>query len=205
MKKIAQGAEATIFLDRKKIVKERFRKGYRIPEIDEKLRKGRTRREAKLIEKLNLLGIAAPKFLECDEKEMKISMEYIGGKRLRDVLEKLDYAKICKKVGEQVALLHNNGIIHGDLTTSNMILKQGKIYFIDFGLSFYSEKVEDKAVDIHLLRQALESKHYKIWEKAFRAVLQGYSRAGSYKEIMARLKAVEERGRYKHKGCAKTG
>ena len=197
MKKIAQGAEATIFLDRKKIVKERFRKGYRIPEIDEKLRKGRTRREAKLLEKLNSLQISAPKLVECSED--KIIMEYIDGKRLRDVLKKQNYAKICKLVGEQVALLHNNGIIHGDLTTSNMILKQGKIFFIDFGLSFYSEKVEDKAVDMHLLRQALESKHYKIWEKAFKAVLEGYKKANGYKEIMDRFEQVEERGRYKHK------
>lgn len=198
MKKIAQGAEATIFLHGKKVVKERFKKSYRIPEIDDKLRLGRTRREAKLIEKLNLLKIPAPKLVSCDED--KIIMEYIDGKRLRDVLEKQNYVKICKLVGEQVAVLHNNGIIHGDLTTSNMILRKGKIVFIDFGLSFYSEKVEDKAVDIHLLRQALESKHYKVWEKCFKAFLEGYSKANGYKDIMERFEAVEERGRYKHKG-----
>ena len=80
-----------------------------------------------------------------------------------------------------------------------MILDK-EIYFIDFGLSFFSNKIEDKAVDLHLLRQALESKHYKIWEKAFESVLFGYkSKAQDAKEILARFEKVEERGRNKTK------
>jgi Kae1-associated kinase Bud32 len=92
------------------------------------------------------------------------------------------------------------GIIHGDLTTSNMILNS-EVFFIDFGLSFFSEKVEDKAVDLHLLRQALESKHYKVWEECFTAVRQGYEGTANDAElVLKRLEVVESRGRYKRKG-----
>ncbi len=96
--------------------------------------------------------------------------------------------------------MHNKDIIHGDLTTSNMIYYNYKVYFIDFGLSFFSEKTEDKAVDLHLLRQAIDSKHYKVYEKAFYLILKGYiSKAKSSKEIIKRFEIVELRGRNKAK------
>ena len=96
-------------------------------------------------------------------------------------------------------MLHNSAIIHGDLTTSNMILNK-EIYLIDFGLSFFSEKSEDKAVDLHLLKEALESKHYKIWEDAFKIVLEAYRKeAKRASETLKRLEQVEKRGRYRAK------
>ncbi len=196
---IAQGAEAIIVLDKDKIIKDRIAKSYRIKQIDDKLRKSRTRRETKIIEKLSAIGIPGPELIDSDDKNMRIVMGNINGNKLRDVLENLDYAVLCKKLGELVAELHNNNIIHGDLTTSNMILEQGKICFIDFGLSYFSTKIEDKAVDLHLLRQALESKHYRVWEKCFKAVLKGYKKAKQHKEILSRLEKVEQRGRNKEK------
>ena len=99
-----------------------------------------------------------------------------------------------EKLGEQTAKLHDAGIIHGDLTTSNAILRNSDIFVIDFGLSFFSHKIEDKAVDLHLIKQALEAKHYQNWEKLFSAFLKGYKN----KEVIERLKKVEARGRYKH-------
>ena len=106
---------------------------------------------------------------------------------------------LVKEIGEKIAVLHNNHIIHGDLTTSNMIFNE-EVYFIDFGLSFFSHKIEDKAVDLHLLKQALESKHYKIWEKAFKTALETYKKnAENSDEILKRLEKVEKRGRYKQK------
>jgi TP53 regulating kinase-like protein len=100
-------------------------------------------------------------------------------------------------LGENIAVLHQNDIIHGDLTTSNMILKNNKIYFIDFGLGFQSARIEDKAVDLHLLRQALESKHFKHWQTLFDAVLLGYKKLGN-EAVLLQLKKVESRGRYKN-------
>ena len=200
MKKLlAQGAESKLFLVGKRILKNRFKKNYRLKEIDEKLRKFRTKREAKVLKKLEAIGFPVPKLIKNDEKE-NLEIELIEGKLLKDVLEKENYAKLSKEVGEKVAILHNNSIIHGDLTTSNMISKNNKIFFIDFGLSFFSHKIEDKAVDLHLLKEALESKHYRIWEKCYKAALQGYGKdAKDWGEVIKRLKIVENRGRYKGK------
>jgi TP53 regulating kinase-like protein len=183
-----------------RIIKDRFKKEYRIKEIDEKLRKFRTKREAKILEKLSIINFPSPRLINTDEKE-KITMANIPGQLLKNILEK-NYKKLSKEIGEKVAVLHNNHIIHGDLTTSNMVLNKddNKIYFIDFGLSFFSHKTEDKAVDLHLLKQALESKHYKVWEKAFKEILESYKRkAENSDEIIKRLEKVEKRGRYKQK------
>src|SRR3989338_2467550 len=195
---IAQGAEAKLFLEEDKIIKDRIKKDYRIEEIDEKLRGFRTRREAKILDKLSAIGFPGPKLIDCDDKE-KIVMEKINGEMIRDILEKKDYVELSKEIGRKIAVLHNNHIIHGDLTTSNMLLKD-EIYFIDFGLSFFSHKIEDMAVDLHLLKQALGSKHYTIWDKCFDAALKAYEKESKEgKEVLKRLEQVEKRGRYKGK------
>ena len=199
MKKlIAQGAEAKLFLEGNKILKNRFKKTYRIKQIDDKLRSFRTRRESKILEKLSAINFPAPKLIKNDEKE-NLFIEKINGKLVKDVLEMSNYQQLCNEVGKKVAILHNNSIIHGDLTTSNIILSR-EIYFIDFGLSFFSDKAEDKAVDLHLLKEALESKHYRIWEAAFKSVIGVYKKeASKSSETLKRLEAVEKRGRYRAK------
>jgi len=199
MKKIGGGAEAVIYQNKSVVIKDRIKKAYRLKQIDEKLRKFRTRRETKVLEKLNAIAFPTPELILSDDKKMLIKMQFLKGKKLRDVLNNTNCIKLCKELGKKIAILHNNNIIHGDLTTSNMILNK-EIYFIDFGLSFFSEKVEDKAVDLHLLKQALESKHYKIFENAFKAVLSGYKIKNlDYNIIIKRLEKVESRGRYKGK------
>jgi len=99
-----------------------------------------------------------------------------------------------REIGRSVRKLHDANIIHGDLTTSNMILKD-KVYFIDFGLGFFSTRIEDKAVDLFLFKKALESKHHEVWEECFKEVLKAY---GDQK-VMERLKEIEKRGRYRKK------
>jgi Kae1-associated kinase Bud32 len=124
-------------------------------------------------------------------------MQFIKGKKLSEHLDTLKNAnKICEQIGKQTSVLHDNDIIHGDLTTSNLILAKNKLYFIDFGLSFHSHRIEDKAVDLHLLRQALEAKHFKHWETFFRFFLKGYNPKNKT-SILQQLKKVEARGRYK--------
>ncbi len=188
MKILARGAEAILYLDKNKVIKDRVKKSYRINELDKKLRKFRTKRESKIISKLENV----PKLFEVSD--YKIVMEFINGKVLRDVFDKkgLNY---CKEIGRTIKKIHDKGIIHGDLTTSNMIVNN-KIYFIDFGLGFFSDKLEDRAVDLHLLRQALESKHYELAEEAFNVILDGYNPS---RELLDRLGKVESRGRYKKK------
>jgi len=193
-----KGAEATIFLDGTSVIKERVKKGYRLEEIDEKLRRSRTRREAKVLDKLKAIDFPAPTLHDMCDKAMQLRMDMIQGNKIRDILYQNPVA-LSQEIGKKIGILHSNDIIHGDLTTSNMILEK-EIKFIDFGLSFFSNKTEDKAVDLHLLRQALESKHHQIWEKCFEAALKGYKKSyPEYKEVLSRLEKVEARGRNKHK------
>ncbi|MFH1212130.1 MAG: KEOPS complex kinase/ATPase Bud32 [Candidatus Woesearchaeota archaeon] len=189
---LARGAEAIIIRDGSEVIKKRISKGYRIKEIDESLRNFRTRREAKIISKIPKF---APKILECDNRET-IRMSFIDGKKVRDVLDKKP--ELCTEIGRKLALLHSRSIIHGDLTTANMILNK-EIFFIDFGLSFISHKTEDKAVDIHLFMQALEGKHFRVYEKARKFFFGGYKNAEDYDAVVERLEAVEKRGRNKAK------
>ena len=199
MKKlIAQGAEAKLFLEGNKILKQRFPKSYRIKEIDERLRGFRTRREAKILQKLEAIKFPAPKAIKNDGKENLI-IENIKGKLVKDILENYGYKSLCAEIGKKAAVLHNHSVIHGDLTTSNMISGE-EIYFIDFGLGFFSEKAEDRAVDLHLLKESLESKHFRIWEKCFKCALDSYKKeARNSSETLKRLETVEKRGRYRAK------
>ena len=198
VKQIDKGAEATIFREENIILKQRVEKGYRLKEIDEKLRKFRTRREAKVLNKLEEINFPAPRIHSMCDKAMELRMEMVQGNKIRDVLYQ-DPLALSEEIGKKIGILHTNNIIHGDLTTSNMILAN-EIKFIDFGLSFFSNKEEDKAVDLHLLRQALESKHYDIWQKCFEAAIKGYKQ--TYPEhtlVLDRLEKVESRGRNKAK------
>lgn len=195
---IAQGAEAILIHKNGKLIKRRIPKGYRHPELDKKIRIRRTRSESKILEKISKI-INVPKIISV--KESEIDMEFIDGKKLSEHLDSLKNApEICGKIGENIALLHNHDIIHGDLTTSNMILKDNRIYFVDFGLGFHSSRIEDKAVDLHLLKQALESRHFRRWQEFFDSALKGYKKNSKETEkILNQLKKVESRGRYKGK------
>ncbi len=205
MEKIAQGAEAIIYLKDGKIIKERLKKKYRHVEIDKRIRKKTTRFESRLLEKAAKL-VPAPKVHSCCDKAMIIEMEFIEGKKLRDAINDMSSEErkdVFKRVGKKVAKLHNSDIIHGDLTTSNMLVRE-KIYFIDFGLGFISTKIEDKAVDLHLLKQALKSKHHEHFEELFDAVMHGYKEEiEDFKKLHERFEKVELRGRYKRKNKKK--
>ncbi len=204
MKKIiGQGAEALLYLHEGKVIKERIKKGYRHPDIDFRIRKTCTRKENKLLNSAYSL-INVPKVFEFSDSDMSITMEFISGETIRDILDSMPRSKrleVCKQIGSSVALLHDSNIVHGDLTTSNFILKDSKVYFIDFGLGFFSTKVEDKAVDLHLLKQALESKHYSHFEDSFNGVMSSYRKESIHASaVLERFAVVEKRGRYKRKG-----
>jgi Kae1-associated kinase Bud32 len=193
---IAQGAEAVLEKHDGKLIKNRIKKSYRAPEIDIRLRKQRTKLEAKLLGKAQRLGVSAPHVFEQDD--FSITMEFIPGEKVKNILSKKNEKEICKKIGLSVSLLHNAGIIHGDLTTSNMILKQNKLYLIDFGLGFHSSRLEDKATDLHLLQEALESTHFSIVESAWKIILNTYKKnAVDSEQVIKTLNKIQKRGRYK--------
>jgi len=197
-KLLAQGAEAKIYLIDGKISKQRQPKAYRHKQLDTQIRTRRTRREAKILEKAHSLGINVPNVLSVDKFDLEI--EYISGDRLSEKLNGYDLGKqkkVMKLLGEQVSKLHSHDLIHGDLTTSNVILSGDEVFIIDFGLGFVSKKIEDKAVDLHLLKQALEAKHFENWEVLFESFLEGYEFEES-ERVVERLHVVEKRGRYKH-------
>ncbi len=203
MKIIRRGAEAILYLEKfdgkDALVKERIKKSYRIKEIDEPLRKRRTRLESRIMNEARRLGVPVPQIYETDEKKFMIKMEYINGKRLKDVLndiEQKEAEKICEQVGASVSTLHEHNIVHGDLTTSNMILLGDKVYFIDFGLAESSNRIEDKAEDLVLFIQALKSTHYKIWDACWDGFLKGYSKYEKSGEVLERAEKIQKRGRY---------
>lgn len=197
MKKIAQGAEAVIFEEKRRVLKHRVEKGYRISEIDLMLRKRRTRSEAKMLREARRHGIDTPQILE--ESDFDITMEKIDGRKLRDVFDR-GWKKHSENIGKIAATLHRNDMIHGDLTTSNMILKDGKIFLIDFGLGYISKREEDKAVDLYLLRRSLQSTHFKVAEKAWDMLLKVYQKDyPESKRIISRLVEIQRRGRYTEK------
>lgn len=204
LKLIQQGAEAKILLDEEKnlIIKDRISKSYRHPELDKKIIKSRTKSETKLL-------IKASKIINCplplESKEFnKIYIPYIDGKKLSEYLDSFslkEQKEICREIGISIAKLHKEDIIHGDLTTSNMILddKTKKIFFVDFGLGFISRKIEDKAVDLHLLKHAIEAKHFANAHELIKEILKNYQKNyPETEEIFERIKAIEKRGRYRH-------
>lgn len=195
---ISQAAEAVIYLVDGKVVKDRIPKSYRLPLLDNKLRKQRTKKEARLLQKAAQI-IPVPKVISVSATSLEL--EYIKGEKLATCLDTLPLAqaeKICKQLGSHLADLHDAGIIHGDLTTSNLILPPDqKLYFLDFGLGFVSHKIEDRAVDLHVIKEALEAKHVARAEAYMKCIVDGYKKSNRAKETLARLSIVESRGRYK--------
>ncbi len=172
MKLIFQGAEAKIYLEGDKIVKERVSKNYREKELDNFLRKLRTRKEAKLLSDVKRVGLKVPILFETEQ--FRLEMEFIDGVKLRKSLDKTNYEKFCKKIGEDVSKMHLADIIHGDLTTSNIIVKNNEIYFIDFGLGVETKNLEQKAADLLNLYQNFKSVHYEF--DCWKYFLEGYER-----------------------------
>ncbi len=196
------GAEATVkqvvFDGMRAVLKERIRKGYRIPELDKKLRSQRTRTEAKITGEARRAGVNTAMVFRTEEENCKIFFENITGKTLKDHINNADNAKITEiseKWGEAVGRLHAAGIIHDDLTTSNSIVHDNKIYMIDFGLSFFSSREEDKAEDINLLRQSLGATHDSVFDAVWPAFVKGYLSYGSVKTL-GRAGEIAKRGRY---------
>ena len=194
---LAKGAEAIITKDKDVVKKNRIAKSCRIRQIDEKLRKQRTRSEASLMRTARRAGIKVPAIVE--ESNFEIAMEFINGQKIKDVFEK-DYESLAEKIAHSVARMHENDIIHGDLTTSNMILKDDDIFFIDFGLGFTSKRTEDKAVDLFLLHEAIESTHHKVLDGAWKIILNTYRKEYPEAEhVINALQKIEKRRRYTKK------
>jgi TP53 regulating kinase-like protein len=204
---LKKGAEASLFLEewhnRKVIMKRRLPKRYRLPELDSEIRSQRTVHEPNIIHKAKEAGVPTPTIFMVDIAEANIIMEFVEGKQVKEILDHVspeERQSLSGLIGRMVGRLHKHGIIHGDLTTSNMILTPyGRVVFVDFGLSERSKEVEPKGVDLHLLKRTLQSTHYKFAERCFEAVMKGYAEVvgeDEMKNVTEKIREIEKRGRY---------
>jgi len=204
---LKKGAEASLFLEdwhnRKVIMKKRLPKDYRLSQLDEQIRTYRTVHEPQLIHRAKEAGVPTPTIFMVDTKGSTIVMEYVEGKQVKQALNNFDEEKrlsLCRDIGESIGQLHAHGVIHGDLTTSNMILTPyGKVFLVDFGLGEYSEELEIRGVDLHLMKRAFQSTHFRFAEECFKAVVEGYAKIvgkETAKDVLAKIKEIERRGRY---------
>ncbi|KAJ2308093.1 serine/threonine-protein kinase bud32, partial [Coemansia sp. RSA 2704] len=193
---IRQGAEARVYKttieDRPAIAKQRFSKGYRHPDLDQKLTRGRLNQEARSLKRCKENGIRVPDVLRTDKSSATLYMEFVAGPTLKEwIINNHDQQReteIMATVGEILHRLHSYNIIHGDLTTSNMIVSDGdgELVLIDFGLSQISPSAEDKAVDLYVLERAFISTHPDS-ERLFAGVLEAYARDEAARGVLRRL------------------
>lgn len=207
LKLIAAGAEAYLFkgkfLGYDVVVKYRVPKPYRDRRLDELIRSERTVIEAKCMMMALNMGVKVPTILYVNPSTAIIVMEYIEGDLLRDcirVINEVDLNQYLELLGSYVGKLHLNNIVHGDLTTSNVILsRSGDLYLVDFGLARISHEIEDKAIDLHLMMRSLESTHYSLVKKALDSFLGGYGKVindVNLRRVLEKVREIRMRGRY---------
>ena len=200
---IGRGAEATIvrteFLGRDAVRKTRVTKGYRHPELDQHLRSARTRTEVRVMREARSAGVRSPVVYDADLKDGTITMEYIRGESVKEILDEHPEraSEICARIGEMIAKLHNRNISHGDLTTSNMIIgEDGEMYLIDFSLGDTRVDLEAMGVDLHLMERAFTSAHSGI-DDAFGDIISSYKKhMPDADKVLARVEDIKSRARY---------
>jgi len=202
MKLLKKGAEADLYQTKwqnsKAILKIRKIKNYRNSLLDLKIRKQRTIKECQMISFVKSFGIPTPLIYFVNLKTTSIMMQEIPGIPVHDLPES-KIVELSKDIGKLVGTLHKNGVMHGDLTTSNFILFKNTVFVIDFGLSQNTIKSEDHAVDLRLIKEILNSAHAKIMLSSWKNFLHGYKSivGNSYYAKITRLVVdIENRGRY---------
>ena len=203
MNVIAQGAEAVIRKDRwhgrSVIIKERVPKVYRTETLDNRLRTARLKTEAQLMAQARRgAGVQTPLIYDIDLASCSMIMEFVEGPTAKTVLQDSDERlNTARQIGASVGRLHRTGIVHGDLTTSNIIVTQDGPCFIDFGLGEKSQELEKKGVDLHLLKEALESAHSEhagLFEEMTAGYLQEFPEGNA---VIKQMHDIEKRGRYR--------
>lgn len=203
---LAKGAEADLWLDPdwngvKALIKRRVEKRYRHPELDAEIRRSRTNHEASIIHRAREGGVPTPIIYQVDPENATIVMEFVEGEKVRDIVDDLSEEErrwLFCHIGELAGRLHRAGIVHGDLTTSNMIRTQRGVVFVDFGLSEVSTETEKRGVDLNLMSRMLTSTHFRHTEELFAAFEECYRivLGDEADEALGRMDAISRRGRY---------
>ncbi|XP_072948239.1 EKC/KEOPS complex subunit TP53RK [Epargyreus clarus] len=226
---LKQGAEAKLYicnyLGKPTLIKERFKKNYRHPDLDTAITKERIKNEARSIVRAKVAGVKTPALYLVDFERRRIYMEHFEHSiTVKDFIINVftedqntedgqsTFDSIATKIGETVRKLHDSNIIHGDLTTSNMLLvpknnsEQNNtdwyqidnidIVMIDFGLSHIDTSAEDKGVDLYVLERAVISTH-NDYPDLFWKILDAYKsyNINNTNEIISKFEEVRARGR----------
>jgi len=203
---LKKGAEASLFLanwhGKRVVIKTRLVKEYRPAQLDKVIRDYRTVHEPQLMSEAKKVGVPTPIIFQVDVKNSTIVMEFVKGHQVKQLLGEFSAEKrkdVFLRVGELIGKLHLSGVIHGDLTTSNIILTaEDKIFLVDFGLGEKNVELEAKGVDLHLMKRALQSTHFQFADECFAAIAKGYSSVlgEQAKDVLDKVKEIERRGRY---------
>lgn len=214
---VTQGAEGRVYvcdwLGHSVIIKQRFPKKYRHDDLDTHITQERIKAEARALTRCRSLGIRTPAIYDVNFDKREIVLEniinsitvrnYIYAAVERDLaMDNREILSLAEKIGKVLAKMHSNHIIHGDLTTSNMLLVQpyesSEVILIDFGLSSVEERAEDKAVDLYVLERAILSTHPNT-EAFVSCCISAYKKAGgnAAEDVVKRLDEVRTRGRKK--------
>lgn len=211
-----QGAEGKVYkgtyFGKAAIFKERFEKKYRHTDLDKRLTTERIKAEVRALQRTRSAGVPVPAVYFVDLPARLIVTAYIdNSETVRDRIITLQaetskdntgsLERLMNKIGELIAVMHKNGVVHGDLTTSNLLVQNCEssepvIYVIDFGLSFVSDTAEDKGVDLYVLERAFLSAHPGI-EAFFQRFLESYTKHYGQKsgDVMKKFDDVKQRGR----------
>ncbi len=201
---IQRGAEADIYLGRwcgqEAIYKVRKSLPYRNESLDRAIRLQRTIREATVMNRVKSAGVRSPYIFYLDPKNTYIVMEYIRGRRLKDLLLAGGVREeVLVELGRVLGRMHSANVIHGDLTTSNVIVESNKLAIIDFGLSYFSTRIEDMATDMRLVKEVMSSVHSSLFPRCFELLVSGYEQVLGIersRQVKLQLSAIERRGRY---------
>jgi len=199
---LKRGAEAELrrieWHGREAVAKVRVAKGYRHEKLDDELRRQRIRAEARLMHEARRLGVSVPILYDADLAGHRLVMEFIDGPTVKEVLQKrlADPRAVSRAVGHLAGTLHAGGLVHGDLTTSNMLWRDGRIHLIDMSMGERTHAIESQGVDLRLLKEAWTSAHYDVLDM-FDEVLAAYCVAHPRaEESIAKMHEIEGRGRY---------
>ena len=201
MEIIKRGAEGDLYgvvwNSRKCVVKVRRPKSYRHPLLDRRIRRQRTIREAQMLHRVKSFGVCTPTVFLVDARRYSITMQYMHGVPAHG-LRGGRFVDAAATMGRMAGTLHANGVMHGDMTTSNFIVSD-KISIIDFGLSIPTRKPEDHAVDLRLYKEILNSAHVDEMQEAWQEFLSGYGLVvgeRALKRTIGLVSVIEGRGRY---------
>jgi TP53 regulating kinase-like protein len=201
-----RGAEADVILGDwqglEAVFKVRKPLTYRLRVLDEAIRRQRTLREAEMIHLAKGAGVSSPFLYDVDVASSTLVMEFVRGDRVKDLVPSLSESQLESvffEFGQDVARLHRSGIMHGDLTTANVVRRNGRLVFIDFGLSVRTMRLEDHAVDLRLIKETLVGAHPDASAGALQALSSGYASVvgqARSRAALRQLQNIERRGRY---------